>query len=35
MTAALVVTDQNGDVVLEFPFSESLAVLQKAGATKH
>ena len=35
MTAALVVTDQKGDVVLEFPFSEALAVLQKAASTKH
>ena len=36
MTASLVVTDQKGDVVLEFPFSEALIALQKtASRTRH
>jgi len=35
LTASLVVTDQKGDVVLEFPFSEALLANQDAPLTKH
>lgn len=36
LTAALVVTDQKGDIVLEFPFTEALsAEPEKTPATRH
>lgn len=35
VTASLVVTDQNGDVVLEFPFSEALIAQPENPSTKH
>lgn len=35
LTAALVVTDQKGDVVLEFPFSEALIEEEKTPSTRH
>jgi hypothetical protein len=35
LAAALIVTDQAGDVVLEFPFSEALTAEQEAPSTKH
>jgi hypothetical protein len=35
LTAALVVTDQNGDIVLEFPFSEALIEEGKTSSTRH
>jgi len=35
LTAALVVTDQNGEIVLEFPFSEALIARQEATTTRH
>jgi hypothetical protein len=35
LAAALVVTDQRGDIVLEFPFSEAVVLEQKPAATKH
>jgi hypothetical protein len=35
LAAALVVTDQKGEVVLEFPFSEALIAGQEASSTRH
>ena len=35
LKAALVVTDQKGDVVLEFPFSEALAATPETPSTRH
>jgi hypothetical protein len=35
LTAALVVTDQKGDIVLEFPFSEAIVAGQEASSTRH
>ena len=35
LAAALVVTDQRGDVVLEFPFSEAVQAEPEPAATKH
>ena len=35
LTASLVVTDQKGEVVLEFPFAEALASEQKTPSTRH
>ena len=35
LTASLVVTDQKGDVVLEFPFSEALIAEPESPSTKH
>jgi hypothetical protein len=35
LTASLVVTDQKGEVVLEFPFSEVLVEKQEPSATRH
>jgi uncharacterized protein DUF6894 len=35
LAAALVVTDQKGEVVLEFPFSEALAVDPETPSTRH
>jgi hypothetical protein len=35
LTAALVVTDQKGEIVLEFPFSEALVARQEATTTRH
>ena len=35
LTASLVVTDQKGDVVLEFPFSEALIALPENPSTRH
>ena len=35
LTAALVVTDQKGEIVLEFPFSEALIARQEAITTRH
>ena len=35
LTAAVVVTDQNGETVLEFPFSEALISEQDMSATRH
>ena len=35
LTASLVVTDQKGEVVLEFPFSEAIVAGQEASATRH
>ena len=35
LAASLVVTDQRGDVVLEFPFSEAVQVEREPATTKH
>ena len=35
LAAALVVTDQKGDVVLEFPFSEALMAPNDTPTTRH
>ena len=35
LTASLVVTNQKGEVVLEFPFSEALTVGEETTATRH
>jgi len=35
LTAALVVTDQKGDVVLEFPFTEALTAEDDTPTTRH
>jgi hypothetical protein len=35
LTVALIVTDQHGEVVLEFPFSEVLIEEQEAPPTRH
>jgi uncharacterized protein DUF6894 len=35
LAAMLVVTDQRGDIVLEFPFSEAVLVEPEPAATKH
>lgn len=35
LAASLVVTDQKGDVVLEFPFSEALIEEQAPSVTRH
>ena len=35
LAASLVVTDQRGDVVLEFPFSEAVLVEREPASTKH
>jgi uncharacterized protein DUF6894 len=35
LKAALVVTDQKGEVVLEFPFSEALAATPETPSTRH
>ena len=35
LAASLVVTDQRGDVVLEFPFSEAVLVEAEPASTKH
>jgi uncharacterized protein DUF6894 len=35
LAATLVVTDQRGDIVLEFPFSEAVLVEPEPAATKH
>ena len=35
LTAALVVTDQKGEIVLEFPFSEALIEQEESAATRH
>jgi hypothetical protein len=35
LTAALVVTDEAGEIVLEFPFSEALTVESEASPTRH
>ena len=35
LTAALVVTDQRGDIVLELPFSEAVKVEPETAATRH
>ncbi len=35
LTSALVVTDQKGEVVLEFPFSEALIAQPENPSTKH
>ena len=35
LTASLVVTDQKGEVVLEFPFSEVLVADQDTSSTRH
>ena len=35
LTAALVVTDQKGEVVLEFPFSEALIAQRETPSTRH
>lgn len=35
LTASLVITDQTGDVVLEFPFSEALIEQPESPTTKH
>jgi hypothetical protein len=36
LTAALVVTDQKGEIVLEFPFAEALTVeAEKTPSTRH
>jgi len=35
LAASLVVTDQKGDVVLEFPFSEAIVAGQEASSTRH
>ena len=35
LTASLVVTNQKGEVVLEFPFSEALTAGEETTATRH
>ena len=35
LTASLVVTDQTGETVLEFPFSEALIEQKEGAATRH
>ena len=35
LTASLVVTDQKGEVVLEFPFSEALTAAEDTPTTRH
>ena len=35
LTAALVVTDQKGEVVLEFPFAEALTATDETPSTRH
>jgi hypothetical protein len=35
LTASLIITDEKGDVVLEFPFSEALLMQEAADATRH
>jgi hypothetical protein len=35
LKAALVVTDQKGEVVLEFPFAEALAAAPETPSTRH
>jgi hypothetical protein len=35
LSAALVVTDQKGEIVLEFPFSEALIEQEKISSTRH
>ena len=35
LTAALVVTDQKGETVLEFPFAEALIEQEESAATRH
>jgi hypothetical protein len=35
LAASLVVTDQRGDVVLEFPFSEAVLAEPEPASTKH
>ena len=35
LTASLVVTDQSGEVVLEFPFSEALVGAPEITSTRH
>jgi uncharacterized protein DUF6894 len=35
LTAALVVTDQKGEVVLEFPFAEALTASDETPTTRH
>ena len=35
LTAAVVVTDHNGEIVLEFPFSEALISEQDISSTRH
>jgi hypothetical protein len=35
LTAALVVTDQKGEVVLEFPFAEALTATDETPTTRH
>ena len=35
LRAALIVTDQKGDVVLEFPFSEALMAQPESPSTRH
>lgn len=35
LTAALVVTDQSGEIVLEFPFSEALIAQPENPTTRH
>ena len=35
LSASLVVTDQHGDIVLEFPFSEAVLVEPEPASTKH
>jgi uncharacterized protein DUF6894 len=35
LTASLVVTDQKGDIVLEFPFAEAVVVQDDTPTTRH
>lgn len=35
LAASLVVTDQRGEIILEFPFSEALIDERKAPPTRH
>ena len=35
LTASLVVTDQKGDIVLEFPFAEALTAPDETPTTRH
>lgn len=35
LNAVLEVTDQNGEIVMEFPFSEVLIDISQSGKTKH
>ncbi len=35
LAASLIVTDQKGEIVLEFPFAEALSADEESSATRH